>query len=78
MSHIAFVLPWPWFSARRFAGHIWRLILSLELALQVRRERRMLSGMDDRALKDVGFNRGDAHAEAQRPFWDLPVDRLRG
>jgi uncharacterized protein YjiS (DUF1127 family) len=36
----------------------------------------MLLGMDDRALKDMGFNRGDAYAEAYRPFWDIPADRL--
>jgi uncharacterized protein YjiS (DUF1127 family) len=53
------------------------LILALELALEIRSERRMLLSMDDRALKDIGFNRGDAYAEAHRSFWDIPVDRLR-
>jgi uncharacterized protein YjiS (DUF1127 family) len=33
--------------------------------------------MDDRALKDVGFSRGDAQAEAHRSFWELPIDRVR-
>jgi uncharacterized protein YjiS (DUF1127 family) len=59
--------------ARRF----WRLSLALGVALKVRRERRILLGLDDRALKDMGFDRGTAHSEAQRPFWDIPVDRLR-
>ena len=53
-----------------------RLIGTIELALQVRRERRILRGMDDRMLKDLGLN-GTAHAEAARPFWDVPADRLR-
>jgi uncharacterized protein YjiS (DUF1127 family) len=76
MSPTAFALPRPRSSARRIAGHVRRLVMLLELVLQVRRERRMLSGMDDRALADVGFDRGRAHAEAGRSFWDLPVDRL--
>ena len=33
-------------------------------------------GMDDRMLKDMGLN-GVAYAEANRPFWDVPTDRLR-
>jgi hypothetical protein len=55
----------------------WRLPLALGVAMKVRRERRMLLGLDDRALKDMGFDRGTAHSEAQRSFWDVPVDRLR-
>ena len=61
---------------RTAAGTIWHLISLLHLAFEMRRERRMLLGMDDRALKDMGFNRGDAYAEAYRPFWDIPADRL--
>jgi uncharacterized protein YjiS (DUF1127 family) len=52
-----------------------RLLGTIELALQVRRERRTLLGMDDRMLKDLGLN-GRAYAEATRPFWDVPADRL--
>jgi uncharacterized protein YjiS (DUF1127 family) len=61
----------------RFAGYLWRLMLAVELAVQVRRERRMLAALDDRALKDVGFQRGEAQVEAQKSFWDLPADRMR-
>jgi uncharacterized protein YjiS (DUF1127 family) len=60
----------------RTGKRIGRLIGTIELALQVRRERRILLGMDHRMLKDMGLN-GRAHAEASRPFWDVPVDRLR-
>jgi uncharacterized protein YjiS (DUF1127 family) len=60
----------------RAGSRIAHLIGTIELALQVRRERRILRGMDDRMLKDLGLN-GNAHAEASRPFWDVPADRLR-
>jgi uncharacterized protein YjiS (DUF1127 family) len=60
----------------RTGARIAHLIGTIELALQVRRERRILRGMDDRMLKDLGLN-GNAHAEANRPFWDVPADRLR-
>jgi uncharacterized protein YjiS (DUF1127 family) len=59
----------------RIGKRIARLIGTIELALQVRHERRILLGMDDRMLKDLGLN-GTAHAEATRPFWDVPADRL--
>ncbi len=60
----------------RTGARIAYLIGTIELALQVRRERRILLGMDARMLKDLGLN-GNAHAEANRPFWDVPADRLR-
>ena len=60
----------------RTGARIAHLMGALELALQVRRERRTLMGMDDRMLKDMGLN-GVAYAEANRPFWDVPTDRLR-
>jgi uncharacterized protein YjiS (DUF1127 family) len=52
------------------------LIRTIELAFQVRRERRMLLGMNDYMLKDLGLS-GIAEVEANRPFWDLPFERLR-
>ena len=59
----------------RTGARIAQLMGALELALQVRRERRALLGMDDRMLKDLGLN-GSAYAEGSRPFWDVPADRL--
>jgi uncharacterized protein YjiS (DUF1127 family) len=59
----------------RAGARLARLLGSIELALQVRRERRTLLGMDDRMLKDLGLN-GTAYREATRPFWDVPADRL--
>ena len=64
-------------SAQAVGVQVRSFVASLELALQVRSERRSLSELDERTLKDLGFNRGDACAEADRSFWDLPVDRLR-
>ncbi len=58
------------------AKEIARLIRTIELAFQVRRERRMLVGMDDHMLKDLGLS-GIAATEASRPFWDVPLERLR-
>ena len=60
----------------RTGKRIARLVGAIEVALQVRRERRLLLGMDDRTLKDLGLN-GIAYAEATRAFWDVPADRLR-
>ena len=45
--------------------------------MQVRKERRMLMRLDDRALQDLGFDKGRAFGEASRTFWDLPADRAR-
>jgi uncharacterized protein YjiS (DUF1127 family) len=57
-------------------ARITRCIGYIEVALQVRRERRLLLGMNEHALKDLGLLKGDAYAEAQRSFWDVPVERL--
>jgi uncharacterized protein YjiS (DUF1127 family) len=38
-------------------------------------ERRALSQLDERLLRDIGLNEGDAAREAARPFWDIPVGR---
>lgn len=76
MPNIALPLARSSFSVGRIAGQIWRLVVSFELALRVRRERRLLGGLDEHALKDMGFNRGEASAEAGRSFWDVPVDRM--
>jgi uncharacterized protein YjiS (DUF1127 family) len=33
------------------------------------KSRRMLLGMDDRMLNDIGIDRAAAHIEGERPFW---------
>lgn len=77
MSSLSATLSRPWSGLSRLACYARGRFLVFELAMQVRRERRMLAALDDRVLKDVGFQRGEAQVEAQRSFWDLPVDRLR-
>jgi uncharacterized protein YjiS (DUF1127 family) len=59
----------------RLGERVGCLIDRIELALQARQERRVLLGMDDGALKDLGLSRSDAYAEATRPVWDLPICR---
>ena len=34
-----------------------------------RRERRVLGGLDERLLRDIGASRSDAAREAALPFW---------
>lgn len=60
----------------RTGKHLVRLLRALDLAFQVRRERRSLLGMDAHMLKDLGLS-GFSDAEASRPFWDVPAERLR-
>jgi uncharacterized protein YjiS (DUF1127 family) len=59
----------------RFGRRFAQLFLSIELALQVRRERRMLAGLSDGMLKDVGLTRADVQRETGRALWDLPAER---
>ena len=49
----------------------------LALAMQVRRERRLLASLDARTLKDIGLSRADVMREAGRGLWDLPGGRMR-
>jgi uncharacterized protein YjiS (DUF1127 family) len=34
-------------------------------------KRRILAGMSDAQLKDIGVSRADADAESRKPFWQL-------
>jgi uncharacterized protein YjiS (DUF1127 family) len=53
-----------------------RVLLQLELLLQVRKERRSLRELSEAGLKDIGLSRADVHLESGRSFWDLPGNRL--
>lgn len=41
----------------------------------VRSERRRLSEMDPRLLRDIGVSPAEAEREAHRSLWDLPANR---
>lgn len=53
-------------SARGIAVAAVRLLLSWQ---ERATERRHLSGLDDRALKDIGLSRADVAGESTKPFW---------
>src|SRR3712207_1295079 len=70
-SHADFA-PRRDFRPARFLGSVHRLIRAVETAArwrQVINERRMLAGLDDRALHDFGVTRAEAIREAEKPFW---------
>ena len=77
MANLAFPLSSSSNASAGFAGWISRAFLSLELAMQIRKERRALRQLGDAGLKDIGLSRADVDAELHRSFWDVPVDRLR-
>lgn len=76
-STIACALSRPWLGLASLATRASSLARRIVLALEVRAERRRLLSLDEGALKDMGFNRGQAQCEASRSFWDIPVDRMR-
>lgn len=47
--------------------------LSLLGAFALWRSRRALANLDSSQLEDVGITATQAHAEAERPFWDAPA-----
>ena len=52
-----------------------RFVTNQKLKAQIRRERQVLSGLDDNMLKDIGISRADAYYEASRPDSDIPANR---
>ena len=77
MAHLAFPLSASGKATAGFAGWISRAFLTLELVMQIRKERRALQELGEAGLKDIGLSRADVGAELNRSFWDVPVDRLR-
>ena len=76
MSNIALVRLRSWHGLAQFGRGLSAVVIGLELALQVRRERRMLAGLSDAMLKDIGLTRADVDCEARRALWDVPADRV--
>jgi len=75
MSNIALARSRSQLNPAQVDPRITRLVARLEMALQVRRERRMLAGLGDGMLKDLGLTRADVHSETGRAFWDIPSGR---
>ncbi|MEM8551049.1 MAG: DUF1127 domain-containing protein [Pseudomonadota bacterium] len=51
------------------------LIERFKLWLDLHAERRALAKLDPRMLADIGITEGQAHREAMRAPWDVPVVR---
>ncbi len=65
-----------WFAATGLNGTTaTNLLDQFSMALAVRRERRVLSTLGERELKDIGLSRADVECETSRPAWDLPGGR---
>lgn len=77
MPGLALSMLRPWTGIAHLARRASCAALALDLALQVRRERRMLMRLDERTLQDIGYDKGRVYSEASRAFWDVPVDRMR-
>ena len=75
MSHITLARSRQQHGPAQFGRRISQLFLKIEQALQVRRERRLLAGLSDGMLKDVGLSRADVQRESGRALWDVPSDR---
>jgi uncharacterized protein YjiS (DUF1127 family) len=75
MSPIAIARTRHQRGAVQFGRRLSQLFLSIELALQVRRERRMLADLSEGMLKDLGLTRADVAGESGRAIWDVPADR---
>ncbi|KAF0865508.1 DUF1127 domain-containing protein [Pseudomonas sp. LD120] len=61
-------LPFPGLSLATLWHRVWRWHA-------VARERRMLAGLSDTALRDLGLSRADVEREVTRPFWDDPMHK---
>jgi uncharacterized protein YjiS (DUF1127 family) len=52
-------------------GTLTGLFETLQQWLELWQQRRALSLLDDRMLKDVGLNKIDVDREMQKPFWQI-------
>ena len=48
------------------------ILIRVQNARAVVRQRRRLAQLDASQLKDIGISRADALAESSRGFWDIP------
>ncbi|MFV0361427.1 DUF1127 domain-containing protein [Tropicimonas sp.] len=52
--------------------HGGRVVSRIRNMVALRRQRRNLAELDDRALRDIGVSRYEAEIESARPSWDVP------
>ena len=52
-----------------FIGMLVRLVDSLAIARERRKQRRALARLDDRLLRDIGLSAADVEGELSKPFW---------
>jgi uncharacterized protein YjiS (DUF1127 family) len=65
--------------ARGFAGlaaQAARLVNAVARAQKNRRDARILAGLDQRMLADIGINRADVNDAFSAPFWEDPTALL--
>ncbi|WP_247872263.1 DUF1127 domain-containing protein [Azospirillum sp. TSO35-2] len=48
---------------------VWRLLDLLFTALERRKQRHALMGLDEHLLKDIGVSRSEVEQEVMKPFW---------
>jgi uncharacterized protein YjiS (DUF1127 family) len=53
-------------TAQRLAAQVFTTLLDWQ---ERARQRRRLSELDDRLLKDIGLSRADVAREVEKPFW---------
>ncbi len=54
---------------RRLRRAVWALVETVACWRERAVQRRALARLDDRLLSDIGVSRGEALAEADKPFW---------
>jgi uncharacterized protein YjiS (DUF1127 family) len=50
-------------------GLVQRLTDAIAQAVALRRDRKLLSGLDPHLLRDIGLTPEEVQAEASKPFW---------
>lgn len=48
------------------------IFAQIRRALEIRRQRKALLGLDERMLADVGLSKADVYRESNRSFMDMP------
>ncbi|HUL07864.1 MAG TPA: DUF1127 domain-containing protein [Candidatus Acidoferrum sp.] len=63
------VLTWPPTRADRWRANLIAAMAALVLWRERGRGRRVLAGLDDHELRDIGVTRAQAQLESAKPFW---------